>query len=177
VKAAERLGLHSGDGARGGLGVRTRGQDGDRDRGQRRHARTLLLRHHARDVPLRDVRDFVAQHPYELRFRLRRQEQARVHSDETTWQGERVDRAVLQREEREIHARIRTDRYQPIADPVEVVRDVRIIEIGRRRTYLTHDPVADRTLLAERKRRLGRIAQFGKIVCPRRNQEAEREQD
>jgi hypothetical protein len=77
-----RLGSHQRP--RGEVGTRATKQDGRGERGQHRHLHLLLLAEHARDVPLRDVRDFMREHRGELRFGLGGADQAGVHGDEAT---------------------------------------------------------------------------------------------
>ena len=64
-----------------------------------RDALAALRADAARDVPLRDVRDFVRQHAGELRFVARGEHQPVVHADEAAGQREGVDGAVAHEEE------------------------------------------------------------------------------
>ena len=93
--------LRHGDAAE--RGVARAGGRADQDRRENgRHGRDALaaLRANApRDVPLRDVRDFVRQHAGELRFVARGEHQPVVHADEAAGQRERVDRVVAHEEE------------------------------------------------------------------------------
>ena len=77
-----------------------------RERGNRGNRALLLLRDHARDVPLRHVRDLVRQHTRHLGFALRGEQQPDVDADEAAGQRESVDLAVEDQEEIEFLARI-----------------------------------------------------------------------
>ena len=66
---------------------------------QRRSAASAI---DARQVVLRDVRDFVREHRGELGFVLREQDEAGVDADEAAGQRERVDRGVGDGEELEV---------------------------------------------------------------------------
>ncbi len=147
-----------------GLGIGTGCQDRHGDRRHGRETLALLCRDEPCDVPLGHVRDFVGENGREFRFALGSQEQGRVHTDESSRQCEGVHCVVEQSEEREVLTGIRTHRHQPIAKPVQVVLDFRIVQVGGGRTDLPHDVVADRTFLSRRQRGSGRIAQFRQFI-------------
>jgi hypothetical protein len=111
--------------------VRTRREDRERQRRHGPDAVLVLLGEHPREMLLRDVRDFVAEHRRELRLGLRGQQQTRVHADVAARHRERVDRVVADAEERELGASAGAHRDEAPADRREVVVDLRIVEIRR----------------------------------------------
>ena len=88
-------------------------QDRRQYRGRRYQARARLRLDAARNVPLRDVRDFVRQHARELAFILCFEQEPRVDADITAGQCERIDRGVANHEEVEIVVAFLREARQP----------------------------------------------------------------
>ena len=141
-------------------------QDGREDGRHGGDALPPLRADSARDVPLRDVRDFVGEYAGELRFVARGQHQSVVHADESAGQRERVDGVVVHEEERETLCRIagglgddaRPQRLQ-IFSGLGVFDDLALV------TQLAHDLQPDVELVVERERRGGRAADVGQVVA------------
>ena len=70
-----------------------------------------MLGYRARDVMLRNVRNFVRQNRRQLGFGLTEKNQASVDADETTRKRKGVDRWIADREELEIEWRTWNCRY------------------------------------------------------------------
>jgi hypothetical protein len=81
-------------------------------------------------VVLRHVRDFVREHRSELRLGLRQQDQPGVHADIAAGQREGIDRWIGDREELEVLRRVGDGNDKPIAELVQVVVDLRVLEIA-----------------------------------------------
>src|SRR5690606_32082890 len=74
-------------------------QDGGEHRGRRHQTLAALRGDAARDMPLRDVRDFVGQDARRLAFVLGLEQQPDIHADEAAGQSEGVDGRILDHEE------------------------------------------------------------------------------
>ena len=125
------------------------------------------LRTHApRDVPLRDVRDFVRQHAGELRLVARGQHQPVVHADEAAGQREGVDGVVAHEEELEalrgISGGLGDDAR---AERLQVLGGLRVVEDLALVAQLAHDLQADAVFVVERQRRGGGAADVGQVVA------------
>ena len=106
----------------------------------------------------------MGEHTGEFGFALRAEQQARVHADKSTWQGERVDGVVGDSEKLERTPRIRTVANQPIANGVQIVVNVGIVHIRGVGADLAHDALAEFALLRGGQRALRNIAQVGQFV-------------
>jgi hypothetical protein len=106
------------------------------------------------------VRGFVGQHAGELRFRLGREQQAGVHSDEASRHSEGVDGVVAHHEELEVLLAVRARRHDAPADVVHVLRELGIVEVSGVAADLLHYLLADLALELRRQQRTGRIAQL-----------------
>ena len=142
---------------------RARRQRRQQHRGQRNQRILLLAADHARDVALRHVADLVRQHRGQLRLGLRRQDQRRMHADETARQCEGVDARVAHREKGEIESRlaahIRPRRHQRGAEVVQVFQDWRVVQVIRIAPDVVHDFLAQLALHQRRQFAAGGVAQ------------------
>jgi hypothetical protein len=123
-----------------------------------------LCRHHAGKVALGDVRDFMGEHAGEFGLALRAEQQARMHADESARQCECVDGIVGDSEKFERAGRIWTVADQAVANAVQIVGNVGIVDVGRVGANLAHDPLAEFSFLGGGQRALGNIAQVGQFV-------------
>jgi hypothetical protein len=105
LEAASKVELTLGErGGRQGnrrLAARMSGAGQQNGRQQRRHGRdagALGLRHHARDMALGQVGDFVGEHRGQLALAACRQYQAGMHADKAAGHGKRVDAGVVDQE-------------------------------------------------------------------------------
>ena len=163
-RGLDRAGLRCRDRSRRNLGIRARREDRHRERRHGCESGTLLCGDHAGKVVLGDVRDFMGEHAGEFGFALRAQQQSRVHADESARQGECVDGVVSNSEKLERAGRIRTVADQPIADAVQIVGDVRIVDVSGVGANLAHDALAEFAFLDGGQRALRNIAQVGQFV-------------
>ncbi len=143
------------------IGIAACSQDGDRDSGHRRQGVIFLSGHHARQMMLGDVRDLVAQYGCEFRFALCQQDQSRVDADESAGHGEGVDRAIIDHEEFEGFAGLAAVGDQPAAKAVQVIGDLRIVEILLAGADLEHALFADLALHLRRDHGLRDVSQIG----------------
>src|SRR5579862_2891571 len=125
-----RHALGSGDGTLGGLAAAAERTEHDRpdqgcDRGQ---ALLRLIRDHARDVVLGDVRGLVRHHAGELRLRGGCENQPAIDEYEAAGHRERVDGLVLDGEIVEVLPTHRALGGEALADPVDVFVDLRILD-------------------------------------------------
>ena len=80
---------------------------------------------------LRDVGDFMGQHPGQFGFRLCRQDEAAMHADITARQGKGIQRGVADGEKLEIPSRLWRRRREAGAKRVEIGRHLDIVDIAR----------------------------------------------
>ena len=161
------------------LGPRASQQQRGSKRDQSGNLHLLLRAEHARDVPLRDVRHLVPENRGHFRFALGVRDQAGVHADESARHRERVDRRVAYGEELEVLARAGRDRNQPCTQLVQIVADLRIIEVRRLAAAdLAHDAFADLALELRRQDGARPFAQLGQGLSegPRQDRKAQSEQ-
>ncbi len=121
----------------------------------------MLLLQHARDMPLGDVRDFVAHHARQLGLRLRSQEKSGIDANESAGQREGVDLAVVDQEEFESPRGVRGVRSEAVAQRIDVVGRLRVIVIVAVGADLAHDGFAQPPLLQGREARLRDVAEVG----------------
>ena len=133
----------------------------ERQARQRQQHRVLLVGDHARHVPLRDVRDFVREHACELRLVLREQDETGVDADVAAGQRKGVDLRVGHREELEVLLGVVRRRHEPVPELVQVVVDLRVLQIAALRADLADDRLADLAFLRGRERDLRRVAEIG----------------
>jgi hypothetical protein len=145
----------------------SRCQYGDRQCCDRDDLVLVLLGDHAGDVPLRDVRNLVRQHPGNLRLALRGEQQARVHPDIAAGQRKRVDLVVAYEKEIEFLPGIAALGHQPIAQRIDVVGRLHVVVILRIDADLPHDPVPEVALEQRRKGRLRHVSELGQAFGPR----------
>ncbi len=121
----------------------------------------------ARDMVLRDVRDFVREHARELGFGLGEQDEPGVDADEAAGQRERVDLRIRHAEELEVLLDVRRRRDEPVSELVQVVVDLGIIDVAAARAHLAHDRFAELALLGGREIGLRRVAEIGQALRTR----------
>ena len=105
----------------------------------------------AREVVLRDVRDFVREHACELGFGLREQDEPGVDADEPAGQRERVDLRVGHAEELEVLLDVRRRGDEPVPELVQVIVDLGIVDVPAACAKLAHDRLAELAFLRRRK--------------------------
>jgi len=89
-------------GCAGQLRIGARSEQRERHRGEGLPRILLLLRDHARDVPLGDVADFVADYARQLGFAAGRHDETAVDADNAGRQRKRIDAGILHDEESEL---------------------------------------------------------------------------
>jgi hypothetical protein len=154
--------LHGGDGGDARIGAAVGAQD-DRAQhgGDGRHGHALLVFQRPRQVALRDVRNFVAEHGGQFVLGLGGQDQAAVHADVAARAGERVQRRVRDDEEIEAALRIAAVAAQALADTLQVAVDERVVQHRHALAHLAHEADADALLQLLGQQSPGRIANFG----------------
>ena len=116
-------------------------------------------------MTLRDVRNFVCQHPRQFRFALRCQQQTGVYTDIATGHGEGVDTRIIERKKLETEPRILAESGQPSAQLVEIGLDVIVVEIADfALPDLLHDLLANLLFQHERQLLPRHIPQFRQLV-------------
>ena len=162
--------LRGGDGAHRGVRVSS-GHRADQDCRQRRRGRdevrASLRLDAARDVSLRDVRDFVRQDGRELALALGLEQQAGVNADESARQRERVDRRIADQEEREVAVAVVRHAREAQAERLQVLADLRVLEHAARIAEPAHHHAADAVLVLEAEGGLGRRAHLRQLVLDR----------
>jgi hypothetical protein len=114
-------------------------------------------------MPLRDVRDFVREHPGQLVFASRCFEEARMHADVAAGQGKGINVRVIDHEEREcVSAVIGLGGYA-MTDVVDVFGDLRVFDQLSAGADLMHDRTADLCLGTLRQGGVRRAAEVGQI--------------
>ena len=136
-------------------------RNGQRERRQRVQQRALLARERARHVVLRHVRDFVRQHRRELGLALRQQDETGVDADVAARQREGVDRGIADGEELEVLTTLGHRGDEPMAELVQIVVDLRVVEIAARTANLPDDGLAEPAFLPGREHRLRFVAEVG----------------
>ncbi len=122
--------LHPDDGGLRRFRVAARSQDGHRDGGHGGYRVELLPSHHARQVMLRDVGDFMCQHRGQFRFALRGKDKPAVHPNKAAGQCEGVDAVVVEDKKFKRLPRLVAVGDQLIAELIEVVADLGIVQIA-----------------------------------------------
>ena len=142
------------------VGTRAAEQDRRGKRDQHRHLHLLLLAEHARDVPLRDVRDLVRQDRGELGFGVGDGDQSGMHADEAAGHGEGVDRGVTDGEELEVLPRPRRRLDEAAAERRQVLVHLRIVDVRRVvEADVAHHGLAEAPLHLRRQRRVAGAAE------------------
>ena len=147
-----------------GLRVGAGGENGDCDGGHRGQRIDFLVGHHARQMVLGDVGNFMCQHRGELGFALGKDDQASIDPDKTARQREGIDVVVVDGEEFELLAGVVAVGCQPVTQAVEIVVDLTVTQVVFVGAYPQHALFADLALLLRRKCCLGCIAEIGQAV-------------
>ena len=87
-----------------------------------------------------------------------------VDADVAAGQRERVDRRIGDREELEVLAAVGHGGDEPMAELVQVVVDLGVVEIGARAADLPHDALAELAFLRRREHRLRFVAEVGQLL-------------
>ena len=151
-------GLHAVGAARAS---RARGQHGEGEPRERHQHGALLIVDHPRHVPLRDVRHLVGEHARELGLVLREEDETGVDTDVAAREGEGVDGVVGNREELEVLLGIAGGHDQAKSELVQVVVDLRVLQVPPLGADLAHHGLADLALLGRREGGLGRVPEVG----------------
>ena len=120
----------------------------------------MLACHHARQVMLGDVGNFMAEHSSQFRFALHGQQQPAVHADKTARHGKGVNAVIIKRKKLEPQAGFSAFFNQPVTEPIEVIIDLGIVQELFAGANLHHALLADLALLQRRKHGLRDIAQI-----------------
>ena len=115
------------------------------------------------DVALGDMRDLVGQHRREFAFGFRREDHSGVDADESSRRGERVQRLVLDHEEREPEIAVIGGGSEPVAQRLDVLLDQGIVDQGESRADGAHERFSECALVGGRERRLRRVAEIGEL--------------
>jgi len=148
----------------GRLRIRAGGERGEHHRREHDDRPLPLARKHARDVPLRHVSDLVREHGSELGFRLRADDQPRVHADEAAGQRERVQRRIADEEEAEVVSGGRRSAREREREAVEPVGELGIVVDHAAALHLADDRFADASLHRRRQLVGARVAQARQVV-------------
>ena len=123
--------LRGHDGPLRQIRPRTRREHRDHQRRHGREGEPFLHAEQAGDMALRDVRDFVRKHRGEFGLGFGGEQQPGVHTDKAARQRKRVDGRIPDREELEIEPRAGTCRDQLLAQHVQVLGDLRVVQVAR----------------------------------------------
>ena len=134
--------------------------DGREDPGQNRKTRAVRMVDGPDDVALRDVRDFVSEDRRELALGFRRQDHPGVETDETARRGERIQRFVLDHEEREFEIAAIGRCHEAISQGLDVLLDQGIVDQLQPRPDLAHERFSECALVGGRECRLRRVAEI-----------------
>ncbi len=108
-----------------------------------------LIDHAAHHMPLRDVRRFVRHDAGKFVFVARRQDQAAVDGDEPAGHREGVDDGVAHHEVIELMLAFLGVAREAVADFLDVIADLGILENEPLRAHLASPHLADLVLLLE----------------------------
>ena len=159
--------------ADGGVGrvdaVAAAGRKDAQQQGRQRHQRSPLLgRNAARDMALRNVREFVGQHRGQLVGRVGQRHQAQVNAHIAAWHGKGVDAAVAHQEGLKGKgafdlgvdvAQLLRGFHQGCPQLLQVLEQHRVVQVLRVATAFAHDLLAQATFGADREVVRSRFAQ------------------
>jgi hypothetical protein len=129
-----------------------------------------------RQVVLRDMRDFVAQHRGEFVLGFRGQDETTVHADVAAGAGKGVQRRVDHHEKAETRPRIAGAARQALAEAIDIADYQRVIQHWHRLAYLAHEGDADALLKLCRQETAARVAHFGQCNLRLRGGQAQTQQ-
>ena len=123
-----------------------------------------LIDHAAHQVPLRDVGGFVRHDAGELVLIACGQKQARIDGNEPAGHGECVDHRIAHHEIIELMLPFLGVAGERVADGLDVVAHLRILEHHALRAHLPGPGLSDLILLLERDRRGRGTAEVGQLL-------------
>ncbi len=130
----------------------------------REQAGVGLVDHAAHQVALRDVRRLVREHARELVLVGGREEQAAVDHDESARHREGVDDRIAHHGVVELMLSLLGAAREAVAELLDVVGDLRVLEHDPLRAHLPRPRLADLELLLQRHGGGGRTAEIGQVL-------------